>query len=368
MSDLKRIIFYLGHPAHYHNISKVVPQLSDKGHQILIIARGKDVLFDLISGLPFEKILIPDKKRDNSRFSLIKTVVKRELLLFKIARKQKADLLIGTDIVITHVGKLLNIPSLVLNEDDAAEVPLLAKLGFRFSSFTLSPECCDISPYNHKKIAYNSYHELAYLHPNHFKPDKEIVNKYIDPDSIYFIIRFAKLTAHHDLGIRGVSDDLAKKLIEILKPFGTIVISSERRITSVLEPYRLAVDPRHMHHLMAFAGLYIGDSQTMAAEAAVLGTPFIRFNDFVGKLGYLDELENKYKIGYGIEVDHQEKLFSTVHQIINDPTSKNRAKERRNKMLEEKIDFAQFMVWFIDNYPESAKIMKENPDYQYNFK
>lgn len=29
----------------------------------------------------------------------------------------------------------------------------------------------------------------------------------------------------------------------------------------------------------------------MAAEATILGTPSIRFNDFVGKLGYLEELE-----------------------------------------------------------------------------
>jgi len=27
-----------------------------------------------------------------------------------------------------------------------------------------------------------------------------------------------------------------------------------------------------------------------------------------------------------------------------------------------------FLVWFIENYPESNKIMKENPDYQYNFR
>jgi len=42
-----------------------------------------------------------------------------------------------------------------------------------------------------------------------------------------------------------------------------------------------------MHHVMAFASLYIGDSQTMAAEAGVLGVPFVRFNDFVGRIGYL---------------------------------------------------------------------------------
>jgi len=37
-------------------------------------------------------------------------------------------------------------------------------------------------------------------------------------------------------------------------------------------------------------------------------------------------------------------------------------------MLSEKIDVTAFMVWFVENYPESAKIMKENPGYQYRFK
>lgn len=51
---------------------------------------------------------------------------------------------------------------------------------------------------------------------------------------------------------------------------------------------------------VAFASLYIGDSQTMAAEAGVLGVPFVRFNDFVGRIGSLRELEDVYELGYGI--------------------------------------------------------------------
>jgi hypothetical protein len=37
-------------------------------------------------------------------------------------------------------------------------------------------------------------------------------------------------------------------------------------------------------------------------------------------------------------------------------------------MLSDKIDVTAFMVWFVENYPESAKIMKENPDYQWRFR
>ncbi|MHC1703474.1 MAG: hypothetical protein AB9846_06155 [Tenuifilaceae bacterium] len=42
--------------------------------------------------------------------------------------------------------------------------------------------------------------------------------------------------------------------------------------------------------------------------------------------------------------------------------------DNRRKMLEDKIDVTAFLVWFIEHYPDSAKIMKEDPDYQNSFK
>jgi len=37
-------------------------------------------------------------------------------------------------------------------------------------------------------------------------------------------------------------------------------------------------------------------------------------------------------------------------------------------MLNDKIDVTGFMVWFVENYPESKRIMLANPDYQFRFK
>jgi hypothetical protein len=274
--------------------------------------------------------------------------------------------MVGTDIVITHIGKFLGIPSLVLNEDDAAAVPLLAKFGFKYSTWTLSPSCCDINPYEDKKIEYNSYHELAYLHPNHFKPERDIVSKYIPlDDTPFFIMRFAKLNAHHDDNVAGISDEMAFRIVSELKPHGRIVITSERRLPKELEEYRLKVDPLDMHHLLGFASLYIGDSQTMAAEAGVLGTPFIRHNDFVGKLGYLEEIENNFNLGIGIKTDEQNKVIPAIKTILD--TSKDIYKKRRDQMLESKIDYAAFMEWFIDGYPESANTVNNDPNSQYRF-
>ena len=58
----------------------------------------------------------------------------------------------------------------------------------------------------------------------------------------------------------------------------------------------MKINPIDMHHFMAFSSIIIGDSQTMSAESAVLGVPFIRYNDFVGKLKLLSYLEEIYNL------------------------------------------------------------------------
>ena len=175
----------------------------------------------------------------------------------------------------------------------------------------------------------------------------------------YFLIRFSALNAHHDKGIKGISNEIAERLVKILEPHGTIYITSERPLEPQFEKYRIKINPWDMHHVMAFASLYIGDSQTMAAEAGVLGVPFVRFNDFVGRIGYLRELEDKYELGYGIKASAEgsvDALCERVETLVSMPSAERKATfaARRQQMLSDKIDCAKFLTWFIENYPESA--------------
>jgi hypothetical protein len=266
------------------------------------------------------------------------------------------------------VGTLLRIPSINVNEDDSVVIPTFSRISYPWSTHVLSPRVCDNGKWEDKSIKYEGYHELAYLHPYHFVPSRDVVESYFSADDPYFLIRFAKLTAHHDVGIQGISNDLARKIIAVLSTRGRVYITSERELDPEFEPYRMAINPLDIHHVMAFACLYIGDSQTMAAEAGVLGTPFVRFNDFVGRIGYLAELEDTYKLGLGIRPDDPDKLLSTIQDLMNTQELKEIFARRRQKMLEDKIDVAHFMTWFIESYPESADTMLNNPNYQYMFR
>ena len=213
-----------------------------------------------------------------------------------------------------------------------------------------------------------------------FTADAAVPARYgVDVTKPYFLIRFSALNAHHDKGIKGISNEIAERLVKILEPFGTIYITSERPLEPQFEKYRIKINPLDMHHVMAFASLYIGDSQTMAAEAGVLGVPFVRFNDFVGRIGYLRELEDVYELGYGIHASvlpadspirrndgspqssGVEELYKRLEQLVSMPSAERKATfaARRQQMLSDKIDCAKFLTWFIENYPSSVEATRK---------
>jgi len=348
-----RILFHLGHPAHFHLFKNVIIKLQKNGFETDILIKEKDVLKNLLehSGLNYQNVL-PEGK-SSGKTGLIKDLYRRGSRIISFCRKNKPDVLVGTSADISYVGKFLGITSINVNEDDADVIPFYAWISYPWANVILSPVCCNNGRWDKKSTKYNGYHELAYLHPDHFKSDARVVSKYVDVEKPFFIIRFSSLGAHHDEGVRGVSDQLAKKLINTLKDYGQIFITSEREMNQELEPYRLPVNPIDMHHMLAHAKLVIGDSQTMSAEAGVLGTPYIRYNDFVGKIGYLHELEEKYKLGFGITPDHPDKLISIAEELASDPDTDEIFKERREKMLSEKINVADFLYEYITNFLNS---------------
>ena len=304
----------------------------------------------LLTNAGFNYINILKEGRKNNRISILIGVFKRSYRLYKLLKKEKVDMLIGTSVENPIIGSLLKIPAVNLNEDDADVVPLYAKLSYPFSSTILTPVSCDNGRWNKKSIKYESYHELAYLHPNNFNPKKNIVDSYIKEKRPYFLIRFADLGAHHDSGIAGINTKIAQNIIDILRPYGYIYITSERPLEKELENLRININPIDIHHVLAFAKLFIGDSQTMAAEAAVLGTPFIRINDFAGRIGYLRELEERYHLGYSSSPENKEYIIMQLQKLLELPNLEEIFNNRKDKMLVEKLDFTQYLTNFIENY------------------
>ncbi len=380
-----KILFMISHPAHFWMFRYAIDNLKRDGHKVVIVIRPKDVLEQLCIDAGMEFYKVKNRPKKWGMFGLAIFLIEKIFEVLRIARKEKPDMLVGSDGVLAVVGKLIRRPAFEMYEDDAEAIALYARMFFPIYTGVVCPHCCSAWKWEAKKYSYPSYHELGYLHPNQFTPSREKVESYgIDVDKPYILIRFAQLTAHHDVGIHGINTQIAERMIEMLKPHGRIYITSERPLEPQFEQYRIRINPLDMHHVMAFASLYIGDSQTMAAEAGVVGTPFVRLNDFVGRLSYLHELEAPtdytprsdgyvprvdahvpdevhYSLGYGHKTADVEGFFASIERWLAMPDRKAVCAERREKMLSEKVDYAKFLTWFIEEWPKSGEAMKAAP-------
>jgi len=361
-----KILIYLGHPAQYHFFKNIIQELSAHGHTLKILIKSKDILEKLVQEdrMIVENIL--PEGRGDSKASMISSMLKRDIRVFKIARKFKPDMLLGSDTSVSHIGRLISKPCLTVGEDDYTIIKKLAWLLMPFSTCILSPDSCDLGPFNYKKISYSGYMKLAYLHPGVFTPSSVGIENYTNTK--YCIIRLAKLVAYHDSNVRGLCEEDILKIIDLLEARSfKIYIDSEYPLSEKIKPFQLDIHKNRMHDLMSFASLVITDSQSMTVESAMLGVPSIRFNDFVGKIGVLNELENVYKLTYGIKPSDPQSLFTKVDELSGIENIKDLFQQRRLKMLSEKINVTRFFVWLIENYPRSISIMKHNPGYQKKF-
>lgn len=354
------IAIQLSHPAHFHLYRRVAQNLVNGGHQVFMLIKTKDILEDLLkeSGLPYYNILkIAHRK---NKLGILWDMLVRDWRIMCFCRKHHIDLLTGSTPEVAQVGWLLRKYRVTCGEDDAAIIPVLVKAIKPFIGTCLCPNSCNYGPMEPKTIHYPGFQKLAYLHSNVFTPSSKVVRRAgIDPDSAYFILRFAKLNAHHDKGISGINTEIAQRLIDMLSPHGRVYITAERELEPQFEQYRLAINPLDIHHVMAFATLYIGDSQSMAVEAAMLGTPSLRFNDFVGakKIGVMEELEHVYGLTYGISSHEPDKLYAKVEELLameKNNKLREEFQQRRQRMLDDKIDVTAFFTWFIENYPNST--------------
>ncbi len=335
-----RLLIYLGHPAHYYLFKHTIKKCLASDLPILVCIKKKDVLEQLLiqEQVPYTNIM--HYERNNNIKGILGGIVHRTSSLYKLIKQFKPTVLAGTSAEITWLAKWFGATSFVFNEDDYVAVKKFCLLAYPLATGVVAPNVCKVGKwFEHKKLAYNAYHELAYLHPNNFTPNEQIVKDYgINTDKPYFVLRFSSLGAFHDVGKTGITDELALQLIKILSEYGACYITSERNIGKQLEKYRLAILPHHMHHILAFAKLYIGDSQTMTAEASVLGVKAIRFNDFVGKLSYLEELEHKFNLSKGFKTHQWNELINYVSDEVKNTGNPDYKKVNKNELLAQKVD------------------------------
>lgn len=360
------ILIDIGHPAHVHLFKNFAHIMLGKGHKVLFTCREKEFEIDLLkaNGFTFQSF----GRKYNSLFGKLFGLAKFDFMEWKTCLKFKPDVLLSHgSMYAAHAAWIIRKPHISFDDTYNMEQVRLYE-PFTPVILTGNYEHPRISK---KEIRYAGYHELSYLHPNYYTPDKSILDELgVKPDEKYVLIRFIALNATHDWGNKGISPQRKIEAVKTLSKYAKVFISAEGKLPEELEQYRLKTRPERIFDVMAFASLVWGESITIPAEAAVLGVPAMNNNDMVSY--YLLDEQDNYGLCFCYKANNEElnkALENCIELLKRD--RKELADEwqtKKNKLLSDHIDVTAFLVWFVENYPESIQVMKDNPNYQYQFK
>jgi len=357
-----RILIEITHPAHVHFFRNAISIWREKGHEVFLTARDKDITIDLLGryGLQYETLSRMYKRKSG----LMLEFLIHEFGFLKVARNFKPDVIMSiAGILNVHASKLLKIPTIVFADTEHAR--LSNSLTFPFADTICTPSCY-LGDLGEKQVRYEGYHELAYLHPNYFKPDPSVLEYLkVRKGEKFVIMRFVSWGASHDIGHKGLSVEMKIEAVKRLSQYTKIFITSEGELPRDLEPYRIKIPPEKIHDALYYSTLYFGDGGTMASESAVLGTPAVNVATSAALIGNFADM-GKYGLMYVIP--DEKKAMEKGLELLRNDDLKSEMKRRREKLISEKIDVTAFMVWFVDNYPESVKIIKETLGCQREFK
>ena len=349
-----RIAFFLNTPAHVHLYKNVLKSLELSGHQPIILARNYGDTVDLLKEMNFDYFVYADVPK--SKYGKILALPLNVLTAYNFLRKKNPDLLVGMGVYSAYTSQLLRKKCIIFN--DSEPTPYQFMLFKPFVDVILTPLSFtkNLGP---KHIKFNSFKEIAYLHKNYFTPDESIYDLLgISKNEDYVLLRFNAFDAVHDFGVNGFSVDQKRLLVNELSKYARVFISSELELPDDFNKYLVKIPKSRIHDVLNYAKLVVADTQTITTESAVLGTPVVRFNSFVGKkdMGNFVELENNYQLIFSFS--EPEKAIAKAVELIQVPDLKNKWKEKRNKLLADKIDTTRFLTYFIGNYPESLNRIK----------
>ena len=360
------ILILTGHPAQVHNFRILKKELESRDHKVFWMASDKDISKYLLNHYSIDYKIM--KKPGKGLPSKIKYLIQNTYQCLNFIRKNKIDIILSRVSPYAALAGFFNRTthiSLADTESSGVYDTIFTKLVSVFMS---------AKSFNRQlrsdQIRFDGNIELFYLHPNRFTPlPREQVSDLlgIESNTPYIIMRFVSWDAYHDKGLTGFTDENKIRAVKEFSKYTRVFISSESELNPELDPYRINIPPEKMHDVLAHAKLFFGESGTMASESAVLGRPTIYLNN--SWMGYLmDAKEHGLLFSYKQDLKSQMQAINKGTELLSKNELETQLLTNHNNFLKNKIDVAGFMTWFIENHPESAKIMNENPDYQYKFK
>jgi len=338
----------VGHPGHVHYWKNVYWGLLRRGHKVRVYARDKEICLCLLEALGIPYTPIGRNVRGLHRKAL--GVLAGDYLLWREARAFRPDVMVsGTSVYSAHASRLLRCPHVGLLDTHHAH--LILRLTVPCTDVVCTPSSYDGPLPERKHRTFRGCKELMYLGPGYFEPDPHVLtNAGIDPEEPYLLVRLSSWDSSHDIGDYGLrlGPTGLRAFLERLGHHGRVFLTSEVLLPREFDRFRLPCPPEAVHHILAFASLYLGEGAVMASEAGVLGVPWV----YVSSTGrcYLREQQDVYGLGWhACEADDALRRAET---ILVRPKAEVRGEwqARRRAFVDASDDVSAFMVAVVEEF------------------
>jgi len=369
-----RYLFAINHPSQFHMFKYLANKLSGDGHKVIFFIQHRGIIEELArsAGFDYKFLVSPIWKkylRGRVGVALRGTIhlIEAELRVLLYNVFNRVDVMLGSDISITHVAKIMGKISLAFSDDDYYFIGPYSRLAFPHASRIVSPAIVNLGQWKSKQIAYPGTQKTAYLHPNVFSPSLSVLEKYGLRGKRFIIIRRVEFNALHDsmkIAATGITDSVIDQLIAMFNMSHRIILNYEGVDDPKYTDFILKIDPSDMLDLIYYADLLIGDSQSMQVEAALLGTPSIRSNKWVHyreKVSVIHYLESCYNLCASVLPEDSESIVPKAKELLK-PEVKSKWREKIGRFYEENVSLTDLLYWLLGDYKQRVKLLDGNPD------
>lgn len=357
-----RILIEAHHPAHIHFFKNPVRAWRERGDDVLMLGRDRDVMKQLLAAYPHIPTQLITGARKGNRFPL-REMLARQAAVAQAIRQFRPALVVSLMGSYTQAARLFGVPNIIFTDSEFQSFN--HKIAHPFATRIYTPQCF-WKPLGSKHHRYRGYHELAFLHPRRFTPRRDVLSRLrvnggsrasgAGSDSPpepgeYVVIRTSAWNTLHDIGESGFGKTFDPMMRELLARHSVYVVPEGGKIAPEWERYKLSVPPEEYHDVLAFARLVITEGASTASEAACLGVPSVYVN--TTRRGYLEDQERRYHLVFNFT--DPELASRKVSELLEHPPSAGALADAQRRLVEDHIDVTDFVLQELDRVVASRR-------------
>lgn len=330
----RTVVVTIQQPEHVHFYKHAIRELERRNHEVHVFLVSEDDGAHLLDHYGFEYEILGER---GPRLTRPARQAAMEYRLWRAARHLQPDVMTAIGgVAVSHVAPLVGARSVVFTDTEHRTVS--NRFAFPFADEVLTPDCYT-DDHGSSQVRYTGCHELAYLHPDRFSPDPSVLGDVgLSRDDRFVVLQHDGWGGVEAAGESGF-DDVADTVQRIEAADVSVLLTSDGIHPPAVNDRALDLPPGRVHDLLAYADLTVGESETMALESAVLGTPAVYID--TARSGIVDRLD-RYGLLYTFhDDDRYERGVETATELLSANVDWT---ERRDEFVEDHVDTTEVVV------------------------